>query len=387
MPHTVDLDLQPHAASGLAPCSAEAVRVGLGLDPAYWTVLDDGAVERCIALIGRATAADGRAGGDWHSACLDARPSAAADRTHGARALAVHDGWVHVFGSGRGGGKVALDRARSFVARFHESDVRLDEDGAVRAELQVAAEPFVLHRLLNDALVQAGTPLFAYSPRYLERSVHRARRKAIDKGRRWAWRIGWDDVPIDIAGAAFTGEGHLLLGLRTPPTRHGEPIVVELRHPARLFDGGAAEPLAGRVFVLRGIGDRRAPVGIRDLHVDAGNRVLHALVGSLGTAPDDAALLAEHPEGALAESVHVRATLPGAPRTSRAKAARALTPLVARPVHRFEGLRRVEGIALGGTPDGGPGGEPAPGGAPWQGRHFLYVSDEDGVARIRFSKA
>ena len=367
MSDAVDLDLQPHQASGLVACTADAVRSGLGLDPAYWTVLDDGAVERCIALIGR------RAGtpeptANWRSACLDATVTTGGGKTAGAEAIASHQGWVYVFGSAHGGPRGPLQKERSFVARFHEEDVRIDEDGALSANLHVAAEPFALHRLVNDALVHAGVPLFAFSPRYLERTVHKARRKALEKGRKWSWRIACDDVPIDIEGAAFTPEGHLLLGLRLPLTRHGEPIVVEVRHPSRLFDAGASEPQAGRVFVVRGVGSRQVPLGVRDLHVDAEAGILHALLGDLDSNPEDSLLIAEHPEGARAESVHVRMALPAAPKTLRARAARALSVLNAKLVHRFEGLHRVEGIAVD------------------EGQRFLYVSDEEGKLRTRFGR-
>lgn len=35
---------------------------------------------------------------------------------------------------------------RCFVARFHEDDVAVDDDGRVSADLHLTADPFVLHR-------------------------------------------------------------------------------------------------------------------------------------------------------------------------------------------------------------------------------------------------
>lgn len=366
MQHAVDLDLQPHAASGLVPCESEVVRSGLGLDPAYWTVLDDGAVERCIVLIGQ-PAGTGEPGTSWRSACLDARAMNAAGKTDDAAAIASHRGWVYVFGSANGAPRGPLRKERSFAARFHEKNVRLDEEGALSTELHVAADPFLLHRLVNDALAHAGVPLFAFSRRYLERTVLKARRKALDKGRKWSWRLACDDVPVDIRGAAFTPEGHLLLGLRSPTTRHGEALVVELRHASRLFETGGGEPAGGRVFAIGGVGSRREPLGVHDLHVDVEAGVLHALLGDLDPDTDASLLLAEHPEGARAESVHVRMTLPGAPKTLRAKASRAPSTLKASVVQRFGGLHRVEGIVADAR------------------RRPLYVSVEEDRARLRFA--
>ena len=359
---TVDLDLVPREASGLVPCTSLAVRDALGVDRAWWTVLDDGPIERCLALIGRR-------GDSWSTAPLEASVTAAAGRTDGAEALAAHDGWVYAFGSGYGTKEGRLDKARSFVARFREESVRVDEDGALRATLHVANEPFLLHRLLNDALADTDTPLVAWSPTFRERTVLKTRRKAVRGDKRWAWRLACDDTPIDVEGATFTPEGHLLLGLRLPVTRHGEPLIVELRHAARLFEGRADEPVPGRVFVLGGVGERRAPLGIRDLHVDAASGTLHALLGNLDSGAGENLLRREHPETARGESMHVAAALPAAPKTLRAKASRARSRLPARIVQRFAGLSRVEGVDI--DADG----------------HRLYLSDEEEAVRLHLAPA
>ena len=120
------------------------------------------------------------------------------------------------------------------------------------------------------------------------------------------------------------------------------------------------------MFVIGGVGDRREPHGVHDLHVDPERGVLHALLGDLGSNPDDSLLLAEHPEGARAGSVHVRTRLPAAPKTLRAKASRALGTLKADVVRRFDGLHRVEGIVVDGR------GRP------------LCLSIEESRARLRF---
>lgn len=57
-----------------------------------------------------------------------------------------------------------LEAARSFVARFHEGDVKVSKKGKVSADLHVTADPFVLHRVVNDALHQAEVPVMAFSP-------------------------------------------------------------------------------------------------------------------------------------------------------------------------------------------------------------------------------
>jgi hypothetical protein len=72
-------------------------------------------------------------------------------KTEDAEAVARHDGWVYVFGSQFGKKDGPLQPKRSFVARFREAEVRHVLEPPA-APLAVARPPFLLHRLVNDAL-------------------------------------------------------------------------------------------------------------------------------------------------------------------------------------------------------------------------------------------
>lgn len=161
--HAVDLDLEPAEASGLVASESDELREHLGWDPLYWTVLDDGPVEECIALIGQ------RAGPQ--------DPTANWDSLH------------------------------------------------------------ALHR--------ADVPVMAFSPKYLEKTLGKARRRAVADDQPWAWRLAHDDSPVNIEGASFTSDGRLLLGLRVPVSREGHALVVEVEHADRLFDPFARHAGAG----------------------------------------------------------------------------------------------------------------------------------------------
>ncbi len=156
--------------------------------------------------------------------------------------------------------------------------MKVSKKGKVSADLHVTADPFVLHRVVNDALHQAEVPVMAFSPKYLKQTLGKARRRAVADGQSWAWRLAHDDSPVNIEGASFTADGWLLLGLRVPVSRAG-------------------------------FGDRQAPVEIRDLHLSGG--MLHALVGNLDSAAGNSILLSEHPEAGVAESAHVVTKYPG----------------------------------------------------------------------------
>lgn len=331
------------------------LRERLGLDPLYWTILDDGPVEECVALIGkRAETTEPTAG--WESRHLRATLTAPTGDTDDGEAIASHDGWIYVFGSGYGKKEGPLEPERSFVARFHEDDVQVDDDGAVRGEIHAKQSPFVLHRVVNDALHSMGADLLAVSPRFRRKTLGKARKRAVAAGADWAWRLQHDDAPINIEGAAFRENGNVLLGLRFPVARGGNPIVVEVSGCERMFDPALEDPEPVAVYVVTAIGSRPELSGIRDLHL-AGD-TLEMLIGNLDSDPDDSILLSEHPEAATALSSHWRVTLPDGEGLHLIEGAE--------HIHTFEGLTRVEGLAV--DADG----------------HYMFVSDEDNTVRTRF---
>ena len=356
--HVVDLELEPHEASGLVTSRSARLQEALGWSPLYWTVLDDGPVRECIAVIGReAGAVEPTAG--WGSRLLRCDVTTPTGETDDGEAIAEHDGWIYVFGSAYGSKEGPLEPERSFIARFHEDDVEVGDDGAVRVDLHVRRDPFVLHHLVNDALRRRRVDVLPPSPRYRKKTVAKARKKAVKRGKPWAWRLRHDDVPINVEGAAFLANGDVLVGLRIPVTGDGHPIAVQLAGVDRLFDPEAGDPVVRAVWLFEDIGSRRELVGIRDLHV--ADDALHLLVGNLDSSSPKSVLLAEHPEGGAAVSEHWRTELPEVPDTDGV----AVVRLRAERVRAFDGQRRVEGLA---EVDGS----------------FLYVSDEDDRVRTRF---
>jgi hypothetical protein len=356
--HVVDLDLEPHEASGLVGIRSRRLKQRLGWAPAYWTILDDGKVEDCIAVIGQVHGTVEPTAG-WSSRRLHCTVTTFAGNTNDGEAIAAHDGWVYVFGSGYGAKKGPLEPERSFVARFNEDDVAIDDDGVLEVDLHVQQAPFVLHQVINDALRRSRIDVLPPAPKYHRKFVTKARDKAVEDAATWAWRLRNDDVPVNIEGAEFTADGTLLIGLRVPVTGDGNPIIVAVRGIDRLFDPAVGDPEAVAVMTVPAVGDRRAHAGIRDLYLDDDEDVLHLLVGDLDSDPDQSRLLRHHPEAAGFESAHWRASLPDLVETFTT------TVLDAEHVHTFDGLTRVEGIAA-------------------DADAMLYVSDEDNSVRTRF---
>jgi hypothetical protein len=103
-------------ASDLLPVRSDALLRAYGARRGFWTVLDEGPVERCLALLLE------RTDGEWVSHHVAADAGAENGRTEDGEALAHHDGWVYVFGSHFGSKAGPLRPRRAFVARFREDD-------------------------------------------------------------------------------------------------------------------------------------------------------------------------------------------------------------------------------------------------------------------------
>jgi hypothetical protein len=244
-------------------------------------------------------------------------------------------GWDRAFWLVRDEGPLEGAIAVQWLARFHEDELG-DDLHATRLPVHVHRGKFRLHRVVNDALAEVD---LVDSPRaYLDAFVAKARSRGVAKGKRWAERIDVDrDRPLNIEGAAFTEEGLLLLGLRTPTTADGRALVVGLAGVPEWFDGGDP-PRAVGVWWLDGPGGPDAPVGIRALRARPDGR-FDAVVGSLDATGKDSLLLEHHPEGGIATSEHVRFALPPCS-----------GPVPAQTMSRQTDQQRIEGIAL--DPDG-----------------------------------
>ena len=349
---TVDLAHEGNEASDLVHVDNQALLDAHGWDVGFWTVLDEGAVEDSVAVLGHAHGSGPRDGWQIHGLPLVA--GIEARRTEDAEAVARHAGWVYVVGSHYGAKAGPLQAKRAFIARFDEQSIdRTVPESEVAIDIR--RNKFRLHRLVNDALdashVVAITPGDTVRTRFIANTIERG----VQRSKRWVDRLTERDVPINVEGAAFRPNGHLLLALRFPTTAAGEPILVELAGVPEMFDAAGNMPRVVRVWELAGVSPAGALVGFRALS-HAGDDVYDAIIGSIDATGKGSVLLEDHPAGADVGCAHWRFTLP-----------ESAEPTEVRPmlVRDFPGLRNVEGLAME------------------DGRAF-YVTDEDHRIQLRF---
>ena len=350
MLHSVDLELEPNEASDLAEVHEPGLLEAHGWDQTFLTVLDEGPVEDCIALLGHEAGAGLTDG--WTSHRLGFEAVSEEGRTEDAEAVAVRDGRVYVLGSHYGSKDGPLEPKRHFVARFDHGELAEGLEGCT-PPLEIVRTRFRLHRAINDALAAADVPLFELASgarkALVGATIKRGRKK--DKG--WVRFVEPDDAPINIEGAAFAPDGTLLVGLRFPTTADGQPLVVAVPDVDALFDDPGAVPPCGDVWWLE-IGSRERPEGIRAMDPTRGG--LQVITGSLDALGKDSALVDHHAEAGEAGCRHWRVgALPAGGGAVEATL-----------VHDFGDLRSVEGVADG--PDG----------------HAVYVVDVDSRVDMRF---
>lgn len=331
-------------ASGLLAIGNEAVLDAQGWSQGYWTCSDEGAVEKALGALGKR-----KDSGAWELCRVAGARATLKKKTEDCEGMARRGEWVYVFGSHFGTKTGPLEPRRHFVARFNEARIQgpLDE---VTIEVEIARGAFKLHRLINDALKASGIDVVEAGAEEARQCIEKTRKRGRKKGKRWAGRIHEGDWPINVEGVAFRESGSLLLGLRYPVTREGQPILVELDDVDKLFREPPDTPSIRHLWVLENVGSAREPRGIRALEVQ--ESVFHAITGSLDSSPGESVLLQEHPEGERAESRHHRFKLPEVPGWTRVDA---------EPVAGVDGDSRVEGLAIDG-----------------KGR-FRYVLDDDRI--------
>ena len=224
---------------------------------------------------------------------VPADAGASAGKTEDAEACASRDGFVYVVGSQFGKKAGPLNAKRSWIARVSEASIENALAGG-RADLEVVRFRFGLHRAINDAL--AGVEVLALGPlgrqAYVEATIAKGEREA----KRWAGQIQPTDHPINIEAAEFRGLD----------TTGGDS-----------FD---------------------------------------AVIGDLDAVGKSATVLADHPEGAVAASEHVRFELPQDADGG---------VVGSKVVHHFGDIRRVEGVSV--DHEG----------------HAHYVIDEEGHVALR----
>jgi hypothetical protein len=232
---------------------------------------------------------------------LRARGPAPRKRTEDAETLARAGSWVYVVGSQYAAKEGPLEPRRHFVARFDEALVEA-RGGALRARVEVARRPFLLHRLVNDALARFRVKVLGAGSAVHAEYVEPVRKKGEAKRKRWAELLHAGDAPVNVEGAAFLPGGHLLLGLRYPTTADGHPILVEVEGIDRYFERRAASPEVTAVRVVGNVGSRAAPAGVREL--DALGAEIHLVTGNLDGKPDESRILAGIPGAADAPNEH-----------------------------------------------------------------------------------
>ena len=324
------IDHPNNEASGLLGVQSTPVLKKQGWDVAFWIVSDELDARSAIAALGRGK------GGKWDVVRLEPRGGKdRAKRTEDAETLARAGSWVYVFGSQFGSKDGPLELERHFVARFNEALVTV-RGARLFARVEVARHPFLLHRLVNDAIRDAGVKVFAADPEIQDGFVKPVLERGAKKGKRWSRLLRPGDTPVNVEGATFLPGGHLLLGLRFPVSAEGHPILVELEGIDRYFDAPRSPPQVVAVRVVPAIGSPGAPAGIRELDYLGGE--IHLITGNLDSKPEESALLAHHPRAAHAPNEHWVVPL------AQGKAAR--RELRGRRVRAFEEGAAVEGLAL-----------------------------------------
>ncbi|HYN93231.1 MAG TPA: hypothetical protein VES42_05240 [Pilimelia sp.] len=325
----VELNVGCNEASDLLPVRSPELLAAHGARRAFWTVLDEGPVEQCLALL--VELADGR----WAAHHMGAGAGREAGRTEDGEALAASpDGFVYVVGSHFGSKGGPLRPRRAFFARLREADAAA---GIVR--LQVVRNQFRLHRAINDALRGASIAALKPGERVQAQFIVATLARGAAKAKTWISRLAAGDQPLNVEAAAFTPAGTLLLGLRFPVTEAGEPILVEIADVAGMFDNDPRTwPTVVAAYVLTGVTPPGALTGLRALSArpDGG---FDAIIGSIDATGKGSVLLDDHPTGGDVTSRHVRFRLPagGGPATP----AELVADLA--PFRNVEGLAEVDG--------------------------------------------
>jgi hypothetical protein len=334
----IELAVAGNEASDLLPVRSPEVLRAHGATRGFWTVLDEGPAEACVALLVQGV------DGVWsaHHQAFDA--GAETGRTEDGEALAARDGWVYVVGSHFGSKGGPLRPRRAFFGRFREADAA----GPGPVPLELVRNQFRLHRAINDALARAGISPLPPGERVHKRFIAETRTRGVTKAKSWVERVVSGDLPVNVEAAAFTPGGSLLLGLRFPVTDKGAPIIVQVAAVEGMFDADARTwPRVERAYALTGVTPPGTLTGFRALTA-AGDGAYEAVVGSIDATGKGSVLLEDHPEGGDVLCRHVRFTVDGS----------AGAEVPGEVVEELDPFHNVEGLAI------------------LDGEHF-YVTDED----------
>lgn len=323
----IELTVGCNEASDLLPVHSVELLAAYDARRAFWTVLDEGPVEDCLALLVE------RTGGGWEAHHVRAEAGPETGRTEDGEALAYADGWVYVVGSHFGSKGGPLRPKRAFFARFREADAAGSSIG-----LQVVRNQFRLHRALNDTLGEAHLSTLEPGERVHARFIVETLVRGAGKAKSWVARLAHGDLPCNVEAAAFTPAGTLLLGLRYPVTRAGRPLLVEIAGVAGMFDDDPRTwPAVVRAYVLTGVTPDGALTGFRALSARPDGSY-DAVIGSIDATGKGSVLLEDHPTGGDVTCRHVRFRLPGSGPETAGEVVAELAPF-----HNVEGLTELDG--------------------------------------------
>jgi hypothetical protein len=343
----VRLNLPPNEASGMLATENDALLEAHSWDCALWTILGEGRIQECIALMGHERGANMSEA--WQGELLAARLEDDGVETEDPEAIARYDGWVYIIGSHFGSKGGPLEPTRGFVARFREADVTHARNGPP-VDIEVFRKSFVLHRLINDGLSAHGCATISLAQEGYELFIEKTRRRGREEKKEWEELVHGDDLPLNIEGAAFRPDGSLLLGLRFPVAEDGRPMLIELEGIERVFELGDRLPKVRGIWVVDAIGHCGDMAGVRDLSTIGAE--VHLITGNVDGQGEESPLIKDYDRGNKVETTHFRCTLPPERQPSSVEAA---------CVRRFPCITRLEGIA---TTDG---------------RCFYAVDDEERI--------
>ncbi|HEX7150751.1 MAG TPA: DUF3616 domain-containing protein [Thermoanaerobaculia bacterium] len=319
----------PHnEASALVAIHNRALLDAQEWDVAFWIASDEKPTRKAIAALGRDR------NGEWQVRPLKTTLSADSDSktAEDCETLARAGGWIYIFGSQYGSKEGPLQPKRHFVARFNESLVET-QDGTLRATLDLARSPFLLHRLINDALRESGVKLIERGEQQKTEMID----ATVEAGQKKTWGplIDGDDHPVNVEGSTFLPDGRLLLGLRYPVTHDGHPILAEIDGIDRIFHKEQPDPQVTSLWILTNVGSKRAPAGVREL--DHRGQI-HVVTGGIDSDPEASVILKDAPHGDRAVNRHHAFDPP----TDHSP----VVKIEATEVRRFDGNANVEGLAV-----------------------------------------
>jgi hypothetical protein len=327
----IEMTVGGNEASDLLPVHSTRLLTALGARRAFWTVLDEGPVEDCLALL-----VEGEDGG-WQGRQVRTDAGPEDGRTEDGEALAYTDGWVYVVGSHFGSKGGPLRPRRAFFARFREDDAVATARGR-RVPLRVVRNQFRLHRALNDAFADAAIRPLKPGERVHDRFIVETLARGAGGAKTWLARLAHGDVPCNVEAAAFNPAGNLLIGLRFPVTEAGEPILVEIADVSGMFDADPQTwPTVVTAYALTGVTPEGALTGFRALHARPDGSY-DAVIGSIDATGKGSILLDDHPMGGDVTSRHVRFRLPESGHEAVGETVEDLAPF-----RNVEGLTELDG--------------------------------------------